>query len=144
MPAIRKYGKSLETPTEALRLDKLGFDLQLDWRDGYTTLGNNLDIYHGIYFGANPADQHLKKCPTRNHIFNHTHRINSCSKGGYSAYNIGWLGNQDHEVFKYGDRFKRADWENGFAEVFIDDNGNNIVNTIKCINDRFYLGGKLY
>lgn len=144
LKAIRKYGSVLPNPHEALRLVEEGFEIQFDWRDGKVTLGNILDVYHGIYFGQNPCKAHLDKIPTRNHIFNHTHRFGNYEKAGFSAYNIGCLIDPSSVGFVYSHRFTKGDWKHGFCEAYIDSSGVDYVNPIPIINEKFFAGGKFY
>ena len=144
LKAIRKYGSSLPNPAEALRLEENDFEIRYDWRNDKITLGNDLDVYHGVYFGANPCKAHLDKIPNRNHVFAHTHRIGHYGKGGFNAWNIGWMGDIQSEGFKYSHRFTKGDHANGWGEVFVDSKGQTIVNQIKCLGDNFYYAGKLY
>lgn len=141
---LRKYGSTLITPEQALHLDEDGWEIQTDWKEGYTTLGNNTDVFHGIYYGTNPSKSHLDKAPTRNMIFNHSHRFSSFSNGKATAYNIGWLGDVNSEGFKYAHRFTRAEWQMGFGAVYLNNHGDSFVQPIRCTNEGFFFGGKSY
>lgn len=142
--ACRKYGSTLPNPHEALRLIEEGFGVQTNWKDAYVTTGVDTDWFHGTYWGNTPAKQTLKKGPTRNHVFTHSHRSSRFSDGGFTAYNVGCLVDIESEAFKYSDRFKRARWENGFPTAYVTEKGETIVDYIKCIGNNFYFGGKKY
>lgn len=139
-----RYGSALQSPVEGLKLKELGYQVQLHDKDGFTLLGNSLQVHHGIYFSAQAAKAHLDKLPNVSHIFNHTHRIGYAANGRQEAFNIGWLGDSDSISFSYSDRFKREQWQNAFAVVDIDSDGNHYVQTVKCHKEGFYFGGKSY
>jgi hypothetical protein len=141
---LRKYGDTLKTPEEALRLREDNWKVQVDWKEGYTTIGQNTDIFHGVYYGANPAKQHLDREPTRNMIFNHSHRFMSYSNGKATSYNVGWLGDVNSEGFKYAHRFTRGNWQNGFCVAYIDKDGEAFITPVRCKNNAFFFGGKMY
>jgi hypothetical protein len=143
--SIRKYGSSLPSPHEALELDERGWEVITDWKNGYVTLGNNLDVFHGIKVGANAAKDQLNALPTRDQIFNHTHRFSTYSNNTNTAYNIGCMIDIDNDMFKYVDRGIRAAWALGFATAHIDEYGNNYVTPIKAREDkRFFFQGVVY
>jgi hypothetical protein len=143
--SIRKYGRSLPAPHEAMELEERGWDLITDWKNGYTTLGNSLDVFHGTKIGINAAKDQLQAIPNRDHIFNHTHRFGTHSNKTNTAYNTGCMIDFEHEVFKYTDRGIRESWSQGFAVVYIDDKGNNHVSPIKVDNDKsFFFEGLVY
>lgn len=143
--SMRKYGKSLPTPHEALELDKRGWEVVTDWKNGYTTLGNKLDIFHGTKIGKNAAKDQLDALPTRDHIFNHTHRFSLYSNKTNTAYNLGWMGDPEHDMFKYVDRGTRQAWGQGFGTIYLDRKGNTHVTPIKVEKDRsFFFEGLIY
>lgn len=144
LKAVRKYGSALPSPHEAMRLEEEGFMIQYDWKNGKVTLGNILDVYHGIYYGQNPSKAHLDKIPTRNHIFNHTHRFGNHEKAGFYAFNIGCLIDPMSVGFVYSHRFTKGDWKHGFCEAYIDSHGVDYVNPIPIIDGNFFAGGKFY
>jgi len=139
-----KYGKALMSPIEALRLVENGYKLQTDWKEGYTRLGIDLDVFHGIYYGQHNASKHLAMIPNRSGVYNHTHSWQSFDNGSHTAYNIGWMGDPDSKGFKYSDRFKKSKWRNGFATTYLDEVGNHSVHPIRCMNGNFFFGGKVY
>ena len=141
---IRKYGSSLPSPREALRLDDKGWSVVEDWKDGYTKIGNSLEVFHGEYIGMNAAKQHLEAMPEVSCLFNHTHRFQSYSHNKQTAYNIGWMGDPNCDVFKYMMRRSKYRWTNGFGVVYIDEKGNHYVNPVKSEDNRIFFEGKLY
>lgn len=140
----RKYGSALMTPTKALELEERGWEVNEDWKNGFITLGNDLDIYHGTKVGVNAASDQLKALPNRNHIFNHTHRFSTASNRTHAAYNTGCMIDRNHEMFHYVDRGTREGWANGFAVAYIDNKGKCYVTPIKCENNSFFFEGKIY
>lgn len=138
-----KYGGALKNPTEAMRLIERGYIVKDNWKDDYFTLGEHLDVIHGIYCNIHTAKKHLD-VTGRSVMFGHTHRVQSYRQGKRASYNIGWLGDVKHRVFNYMPRFQKDIWANGFAEVFIDDKGFYYVNQISVYNDSFFINGKMY
>lgn len=141
---IRKYGSSLPSPREALQLDEKGWKVVEDWKDGYTKLGNDLEVFHGEYVGMNAAKQHLEAMPEVSCLFNHTHRFQSYSHNKQTAYNVGWMGDANHDVFKYMMRRSKYRWTNGFGVVYLDEKGNHYVNPVKSEDNRIFFEGKLF
>jgi hypothetical protein len=143
--SLRMYGASLPAPHEALELKQRGWEIMTDWKNGYTTLGNNLDRFHGVKVGMNAAKDQLQSLPTRDHIFNHTHRFGTYSNKTNTSYNIGCMIDFDADEFKYVDRGIRESWSHGFAVAYIDENKNNHVYPIKVAPDRsFFFKGVAY
>lgn len=138
-----KYGGALLSPTESLRLIERGYKVKENWKDDYFTLGEHLDVIHGVYCNIHTAKKHLD-VTGRSIMFGHTHRVQSFRQGKRASYNIGWLGNVNHKVFNYMPRFQKDIWANGFAEVYIDNKGLYYVNQISIYNNRFFINGKLY
>jgi predicted phosphodiesterase len=138
-----KYGNALMSPTDALKLHNRGYEVKENWKDDYFTLGEHLDIIHGVYCNVHTAKKHLD-VTGRSIMFGHTHRVQSFRQGKRASYNIGWLGNVNHKVFNYMPRFQKDIWANGFAEVYIDNKGLYYVNQISVYNDSFFINGKMY
>lgn len=140
----RKYGSSLPSPREALELDDRGWEVIEDWKDGFIKLGKSLEVFHGEYVGMNAAKQHLEAMPEVSCIFNHTHRFQSYSHNKQTAYNIGWMGDPNNDVFKYMMRRSKYRWTNGFGVVYIDSDGNHFVNPVKSEDNTIFFEGTLY
>jgi hypothetical protein len=141
--SMRKYGASLQAPHEAMGMDD--WEVVTDWKNGYVTLGNNLDVFHGVKVGMNAAKDQLNALPNRDHIFNHTHRFGSYSNQTNTAYNTGCMIDFDSDAFKYVDRGIRESWSHGFAVAYIDAIGNNHTYPIKIDNDKgFFFKGEVY
>lgn len=138
-----KYGNALKNPIEALELDERGWDVKTNWKDDFFTLGEHLDVMHGMFTSVHAAYNHLLKT---NHscIFGHTHRVQSYNLGNRAAYNIGGLYNKNNKAFHYMPRIQREIWANGFARVYIDDNGCFFVEQINVWNNSFFTNGKMY
>lgn len=138
-----KYGGALISPTEALKLRDRGYKVKENWKDDYFTLGEHLDVMHGMYCNIHAAKKHLDM--TGNScIFGHTHRVQSYNSGNRAAYNIGGLYDINHRVFNYMPRLQRNVWANGLARVYIDDDGKFFVEQVNVWNDKFFTNGKLY
>ncbi len=138
-----KYGAALQDPREALRLDKLGYQTFEDWKDDYYTIGDHLDVMHGLYTGIHSAKAHLDK-HKRSCMFGHTHRIQMFREGQHAAFNIGTMCDINSEGFKYMPRMQRNVWCNGFAIVDVDRNGYFYTQQITCFNGGFVANGKQY
>ena len=116
-----------------------------DWKNGFTTIGNNLDVFHGTRFGINAAKDQLNAIPNRDHIFAHSHRFGSHSNSTNTAYNIGCMVDIDSDAFKYVDRGTRNSWAHGFAVVYVDEQGNTHTYPIKVTTDKhFFFKGVVY
>ena len=141
----RIYGSTIPSPHEGLELKKRGWEIMTDWKNGYTTLGRNLDVFHGVKTGMNAAKDQLHALPRRNHLFNHTHRFGTFSNKTNTSYNIGCMIDFDNEMFKYVDRGVRNAWSHGFAIAYIDTDLENHVYPIKINkNKNFFFKGVTY
>lgn len=131
------------SPTEGLKLTEKGFIVLENYSNHYMTLGEHLDIMHGVYFNDHCAKKHIDRF-RGSVLFAHTHRIQSFVEGRVGGFNIGWLGDANHKAFNYADRGMKASWQNGFAIVTIDEQGNYYVEQVFCNNNKFYRNGKCY
>ena len=138
-----KYGGALLNPIEALYLNEKNWQYKTDWQSDYFTLGEHLDVVHGLFCNIHAAKAHLDKT---NHsvIFGHTHRIQCHHSGNRAAFNIGGLYDINSKGFKYMPRFQREQWANGFCIVNIDDNGFYYVEQVNVWADKFLANGKMY
>jgi len=138
-----KYGGALKNPIEALELDERKWSVKTNWKDDFFTLGEHLDVMHGMFINVHAAYQHLVKT---NHscIFGHTHRVQSYNMGNRAAYNIGGLFDKDNKAFHYMPRMTREIWANGFAMVYIDDEGHFFVEQVNVWDNKFFTNGKMY
>lgn len=141
---VSKYGQALLNPVDGLRLDELGYNVQMDYQNAYIQLGDNLEVLHGHYFSVHAAAKHLSESDGKDLVFNHTHRFQAFSKNGMTSYNIGCLIDLKSKIFNYASRQVRNNWINGFAIAHIDSNGGNIVTPIKCVKEGFFFWGKSY
>jgi hypothetical protein len=134
----------LISPENGLNLNDRGFAVKTNWSQDFFTIGNDFDIFHGIYFSIHNAKAHLDKL-RRSCAYAHTHRIQNYNEGQMSAYNIGACADFTSKAFNYATRPMKAQWANGFAINMVDENGVSHVTQIKTdANSRFYFGGKLY
>jgi predicted phosphodiesterase len=138
-----KYGGALLNPVEALYLNEKNWTVLTDWMSDYFTLGEHLDIIHGIYTSVHSAKTHLDKTG-HSVMFGHTHRVQCYHTGNKASYNIGGLYDINSKGFTYMPRLQRQMWANGFALVNINDNGEFYVEQINVWNDCFLAEGKMY
>jgi len=136
-----KYGRMLQHPTEALKLEELGYEVKTNWKDDYFTIGD-LDITHGVYFNIHCAKKHLEM-HGNNIMFGHTHRIQTHYTGNGAGYNIGTLCDLTSNAFGYMPRMTREQWSNGFAVVTVY-NGKSYVETIPVRNNQFIFRNRVY
>jgi len=142
--AIRQYGSALANPHEALKLNEEKFEIITDYKDGFVTLGNNLEVLHGVYFGEHACSKHLSMMPDRSVIFFHTHRNQYFDNGNHQAYNGGCMIDINGPGFKYANRQLKEKWGNGFVIANIDKDGNHYINHLRVTNNNFFFGGKIY
>jgi predicted phosphodiesterase len=138
-----KYGGALLNPVEALYLNEKNWTVLTDWQSDYFTLGEHLDVIHGIYTSVHSAKTHLDKTG-HSVMFGHTHRVQCYHTGNKASYNIGGLYDINSKGFTYMPRLQRQMWANGFALVNINDNGEFYVEQINVWNDCFLAEGKMY
>lgn len=139
-----KLGSALLSPDSALKLTENGWKYLSNWQEDYILLGNNLEVIHGTITSQNASNAQLAKSSVngRSVMFGHTHRLSFASSGKYSSWNIGTLADiDDVNAFGYVDRYIRQSWQNGFALVTIDKDGDHFVTPVKCSKDGFFLNG---
>lgn len=132
-----------QSPREGLKLDEMGFTSLESYTENFLTLGDHLDVIHGIFFSDHCAKKHIDRF-RGSCLFAHTHRIQTYIEGNVGGFNIGWGGDKDSPAFKYADRAMKASWQNGFAIVNIDSAGDYYVQQVICNNGNFYYNGKKY
>lgn len=132
-----------KSPKEGLNLDERGFLTMDDYSSNYFTLGKHLDVIHGIFYNDHSAKKHIDRF-RGSVLFAHTHRIQSYIEGNTGGFNIGWGGDKEAPAFRYADRATKASWQNGFAVVTIDKEGDYYVEQVICVNGRFVYGGNPY
>lgn len=137
-----KYGTALMSPHEALKLEEEGFEIQLDWENGRTVIGD-LEVFHGVYVGPSAMKKHLERSD-KDVLFHHTHSVGEFKLGGRTAYNMGWLGDENSPGFSYANRFTFSGWQKCFALVNLLENGKTVVNRILCDSDGFFVGNQRY
>jgi len=139
-----KLGKGvIKSPTEALKLYERNYDVYEDWKEDKVTIGEHLDLIHGIYCNVHAAKKHID---TFRHsvMFAHTHRVQTYIEGNVGGFNIGTMCDMNNKAFSYASRAMKAKWNNGFAIVHIDENGRYFVTQILAFEDAFYYNGKRY
>lgn len=145
MSSNARLGAALASPDKAM--DMSGWDILNNWQEDYFLLGNNLEVIHGTVLAENAAAGHLRKSSIngRSVLFFHTHRFQAATVGQYSAWNCGTLCDIDNtKAFGYVDRHTRQAWQNGFAVVTVDEDGETYVQPVKCGKKSFFLDGKKY
>tara|TARA_R110000772_G_scaffold91739_2_gene188302 strand:- start:864 stop:1907 length:1044 start_codon:yes stop_codon:yes gene_type:complete len=134
----------LTAPREGLDLVQRGYDVKNKWSQDYFTLGNDFEIFHGIYFSIHNAKAHLDKLRT-SCAYVHTHRIQNYREGRMAAFNIGACADFTTPAFNYATRPMKAQWANGFAINMIDWKGNSNITQINVNPDgHFWFGGVYY
>lgn len=134
----------LVSPEDGLRLWQRGYNVKTSWAQDYITIGNDFDIFHGIYFSIHNAKAHLDKL-RRNCAYVHTHRIQNYREGEMAAFNIGACADFTAKAFNYATRPMKQQWANGFAINMVDASGRSNITQINVTPDgHFYFGGKLY
>jgi len=134
----------LTAPREGMDLVERGYHVKNKWSQDYFTLGNDFEIFHGIYFSIHNAKAHLDKLRT-SCAYVHTHRIQNYREGRMAAFNIGACADFTTSAFNYATRPMKAQWANGFAINMIDHKGNSNITQINVNPDgRFWFGGIRY
>ena len=135
----------LMSPTNALNLKKRGYHVKESWSRDYFTIGNHLDIFHGIYFSIHCAKAHLDKL-RGSCAFVHTHRTQMYVEGNMAAFNIGACADFESPAFNYATRPMKSAWSNGFAICMIASDGSYNMTQIMVNKDtgKFFFGGKEY
>ena len=134
----------LISPENGLRLWQRGYNVKTSWSQDFITLGNDFDIFHGIYFSIHNAKAHLDKL-RRSCAYVHTHRIQHYQEGQMSAFNIGSCADFSAKAFNYATRPMKGQWANGFAIDMIDESGRNNLTQIHVDPfGHFWCGGKKY
>jgi len=78
-------------------------------------------------------------------MFGHTHRMQTHINGKNGCWNIGWLGDINHDFVSYMHPLQKTKWVNGFAVVTVyDEGGNFLVEPIQCWDNHFGYNGKIY
>lgn len=138
-----KLGHELIAPEEALNLEKRDWSIYRDWQNDSVRIGPHLEVIHGTYLTDHCAKKHMDAF-NGSVIFGHSHRFGSYINGQRGGYNIGYLGDSASPGFAYAPRCTRGRWTNGFAIVFLFDDGTFLVNAIQCWKDRFVMNGRVY
>lgn len=104
----------------------------------------NLYITHGMYTNLYHAAKHLNRLGC-NVVYGHTHNIQSAMMNmrmqkPIQATAIGCLCDHSPSYLKG----KPANWINGFAVVYLQDNGDFNLYPVNIIKNKFIFEGKLY
>lgn len=143
MADMENAKRPLKSPEEAMNLVNMGYHMYRKWQHDFITLGNHLDLMHGQYFSTHCAKKHIDNY-RGSVMFAHTHRIQMYIEGSVGGFNIGWMGDPNSPAFDYMPRGTKKQWQNGFALVNIDEQGEYYVNQIIAHNNKFYFNGKKY
>lgn len=134
----------LVSPEDGLRLWQKGYNVKTSWSQDYITIGNDFDVFHGVYFSIHNAKAHLDKL-RRSCAYVHTHRIQNYREGEMAAFNIGACADFTSKAFNYASRPMKQQWANGFAINMVDDKGKSNLTQINVTPDgHFWFGGIKY
>jgi len=136
-----KYGNELQNPTQALKLEELGYEVKTNWKDDFFTIGD-LDITHGVYCNIHTAKKHLDM-HGNNIMFGHTHRVQTYFTKHNAAFNIGCLADINHKGFGYMPRMQREVWSQVFGVTRVID-GKSYSEVIPVRSGSFTFNGKVY
>ncbi|NPV12693.1 MAG: hypothetical protein HPY57_12980 [Ignavibacteria bacterium] len=137
-----KLGAAIESIEKGMHLSRYNVKYIKGYPNNYVDL-NGIQLIHGIYTNINSPKKHLDKVK-QNVIFAHTHKFAIYNENGITAYNIGFLGDVNADIFSYVSRFDKLNWSNGFCIVYVDDNFNNFVIPIIVTNNKFIFNNKTY
>lgn len=133
----------IPSPAEGMNLYDRGFHVYSRWKHDYVKLGDHLECMHGQFISTHCAKKHIDNY-RGSVLFAHTHRIQTYIEGSVGGFNIGWCGDVDSPFFDYMERGTKMQWQNGFALVTVDPEGDFHVNQITCHNNKFYYNGIRY
>lgn len=137
-----KLGEALKSPVEGLQLEKHGYEIIQDYKNGCFEITSKLSIIHGLWTPVHPAKKHVDAMH-RSVIFGHTHRFNSYHDGKHVGHNIGWLGDPSNKAFGYVSRWQIDSWVQGFAIVYVSSQ-DFWIDAIPIHNKSFAYGHKVY
>ena len=106
---------------------------------------DKLHFLHGTYTGVNHTKKQLIKYMGSSLIYGHVHAFQAYSVGvplrndEWGSWSVGCLCSKTPEWMK-----GPAHWQNGFAVIYFDDNGNFNVYPVIMTKKRFIYGGKVY
>ena len=144
MGSMENAKTPLLSPMEGMYLEDRGYHVKNKWSQDFFTLGNDFEIFHGIYFSIHNGKAHLDKLRT-SCAYVHTHRQQTYREGKMAAYNIGACADFNSKAFNYATRPMKSQWANGFAINMIDSMGRSNVTSIYVNPDgSFWFGGKQY
>jgi len=138
-----KYGSSLLSPIDALRLKERGYSVLTDWKNDSIKIGTHLELVHGEYISLNSAKKHIDVY-RKSIVYGHTHRISSYLEGQTAGYNIGFMGDSSSPAFGYATRGMKSSWNNGFAIVHLNHNMFFNVQQVIWYDNSFYVGHEKY
>lgn len=133
----------LSSPKEALRLRERGFAVHDSWSQDSVLLGEHLELIHGTYYNVHCAKKHMDVL-RGSVMFAHTHRIQTYIEGNTGSFNIGCCIDLKSPAFNYAARATKAQWQNGFAVVYVDKQGDYFVQQIIVQNGKFIYNGQQY
>jgi hypothetical protein len=134
--------ETIASPLEAMKYRERGFTVQTNWKDAHITLGD-IELIHGTYCNVHSAKKHLDVMK-RNVMYVHTHSVGIYTERDLCSYNIGWGGDRESKAFGYMTRIQKEKWRNGFASVYVDNNGKSHPNQLLWTNGGIHFRGKLY
>jgi predicted phosphodiesterase len=143
MSDVQNSKTPLVAPDVALKLKTRGYEVKTNWSQDFTKVGSHLELIHGTYLNTYCAKKHMDVL-RGSVMFGHSHKIQSYIEGEVGSFNIGGMYDIDSPAFNYASRPAKAQWQNGFALVYIDLQGDYYVNQVIANNGKFVYGSKLY
>lgn len=137
-----KYGDSLLSPTDALKLYDRGFEVMEDWKSGHIDMGGKLEINHGEFFNVHTAKKTIDTY-RKSVLYFHSHRLQIYTEGAVGGWNMGWGGDVNSPVFNYASRAMKKSWMNAAALVTLTKKSYH-VQPLLYINDQLVINGKIY
>ena len=140
---IAKYGKSLISPIEGLKLDSRGYDVKTDWKNDCISLGRHLDINHGEFLNVHSAKKTIDTY-RKSIMYFHTHRFQIYLEGNVGGWNMGSGADFNAPIFGYATRAMKNSWVNSSALATLDKDGYYHIEPLLFINNKLIINGKEY
>lgn len=140
---IAKYGRSLISPIEGLKLDSRGYDVKTDWKNDCVSLGKYLDINHGEFLNVHSAKKTIDTY-RKSIMYFHTHRFQIYLEGNVGGWNMGSGADFNAPIFGYATRAMKNSWVNSSALATLDKEGYYHIEPLLFINNKLIVNGKEY
>ena len=143
MSDVQNAKTPLVAPDIALKLKDRGYEVKTNWSQDFIKVGSHLELIHGSYLNTYCAKKHMDVL-RGSVMFGHSHKIQNYIEGNQGGFNIGGMYDINSPAFNYASRAAKAQWQNGFAFVYIDSVGDYYVNQITANDGKFVYGNVLY